>query len=70
MDLTALEAGSPLFGQVASAPEAIAGVKTGSCPRLVRRTINGRICIQEMSVSQVFDAIVGVIIFSSIQVTN
>jgi hypothetical protein len=43
-----------------------AGAKTGACSSLVRRTINGRIGIQEMSGSQVFDAIIGVIIFSSI----
>jgi hypothetical protein len=33
----------------------------------VRRTINGRIGIQEMSGPLVFDAIVGVIIFSSMK---
>ena len=37
--------------------------KTGSCPRLVRRTINGRIGIQEISDQQTFDAIIGVTIF-------
>ncbi|WP_271670105.1 hypothetical protein [Bradyrhizobium sp. CCBAU 51627] len=41
------------------------GAKTGFCPTLVRRTINRRIDIQEMSGQQTFDAIIGVIIFSS-----
>ena len=47
-----------------------ADAKTGSCPRLVRRTINRRIDIQEMSGQQTFDAIMGVAIFSSIMVSR
>ena len=69
-NLSALEGDSPLGEDRISRFQQPAGAKTGACPSPVRRTINGRIGIQEMSGPQVFDAIVGVIIFSSQQASH
>jgi hypothetical protein len=65
-----LEGDRPLRSGAHRPRPAAAGEETGACPRLVRRTINGRIGIQEMSESQVFDAILGVITSSSIVISH